>query len=122
VYTLTRHGDGTVPTASATLAGARTAYARVAHSELTRDPLVAAAVADVLRRGQTRRLPGTWHSESRASVRVSDRQLRRSHAQKVDWSALTPEQRRLFLEHLNEPPHLKLRLPGARRTAARRRG
>jgi len=122
VYTLTRHGDGTVPTASATLAGARTAYARVAHSELTRDPLVAAAVADVLRRGHTRRLPGTWHSHSRASAQVSDRQLRRSHAQKVDWGALTAEQRRLFLQNLNEPPHLKLRLPAARRGTARGRG
>ncbi|MBV8910155.1 MAG: alpha/beta fold hydrolase, partial [Gammaproteobacteria bacterium] len=47
VYTLTRHGDGTVPVESAELAGASTAYARVAHSELTRDPLVAAAVVDL---------------------------------------------------------------------------
>lgn len=114
VYTLTRHGDGTVPTASATLAGARGLYARVAHSDLTRDPLVAAAVADLLRTGRTARLPETLRSASRACVQVSDRQLRRSHAHKVDWAALTPEQRRLFLENLNEPPHLKLRVPGPR--------
>ena len=56
IYTLTRHGDGTVPTASATLPGARAAYARVAHSELTRDPLVAAAVVDLLLSGRTERL------------------------------------------------------------------
>jgi len=55
-------------------------------------------------------------------VQVSDRQLRRSHAQKVDWGALTAEQRRLFLQNLNEPPHLKLRLPAARRGTARGRG
>jgi len=120
VYTLTRHGDGTVPAASAVLAGVRCAYARVAHSNLTRDPVVAAAVVDMLRRGSTRRLPGEWLSASRACTQVSDRQLRRSHAQKVDWAALTPEERRLFLQNLNEPPHLKLRVPGAaRRPAAR---
>jgi pimeloyl-ACP methyl ester carboxylesterase len=113
VYTLTRHGDGTVPTASAVLPGAHCVYARVAHSELTRDPEVAAAVVDLLRRGRTTRLPQQWRSASRACVRVTDRQLQRSQLQKVDWGALTPEQRRLFLENLNEPPHLKLRVPRA---------
>ena len=121
VYTLTRQGDGTVPAASAVLAGVRSAYARVAHSDLTRDPLVAAAVVDMLRRGATTRLPGKWLSGSRACTQVSDRQLRRSHAQKVDWAALTPEERRLFLQNLNEPPHLKLRVPGAARARGRRR-
>ena len=119
VYTLTRHGDGTVPTSSATLAGARSAFARVAHSDLTRDPLVAAAVVDILRKGRTRRLPERWSSASRARVRISDRQLRRTHADKVDWAALAPEQRRLFLENLNEPPHLKLRVPRAARRQRR---
>ncbi|TLY75728.1 MAG: hypothetical protein E6K43_04505, partial [Gammaproteobacteria bacterium] len=121
VYTLTRQGDGTVPAASAVLAGVRCAYARVAHSNLTRDPVVAAAVVDMLRRGSTRRLPGEWLSASRACTQVSDRQLRRSHAQKVDWAALTPEERRLFLQNLNEPPHLKLRVPGTARARRRRR-
>lgn len=114
VYTLTRRGDGTVPVGSAVLAGARCVYARVAHSDLTRDSLVAAAVVDVLNSGATRRLPDKWQSSSRARVQVSDRQLRRSHADKVDWAALTPEQRRLFLENLNEPPRLKLSVPGHR--------
>jgi pimeloyl-ACP methyl ester carboxylesterase len=114
IYTLTRHGDGTVPTASAELPGALCVYARVAHSELTRDPLVAAAVVDLLRRGRTTRLPVQWRSASRASVRVGDRQLQRSHVEKVDWAALTPEQRRVFLQNLNEPPHLKLRVPATR--------
>jgi len=122
IYTLTRHGDGTVPAASAVLAGVRSAYARVAHSELTRDPVVAAAVVDVLRRGATTRLPGKWFSGSRACTQVSDRQLRRSHAQKVDWAALTPEERRLFLQNLNEPPQFKLRVPGSARRARRRGG
>jgi pimeloyl-ACP methyl ester carboxylesterase len=122
VYTLTRHGDGTVPAMSAVLAGVRSAYAHVAHSDLTRDPVVAAAVVDILRRGSTTRLPATWLSGSRACTQVSDRQLRRSHAHKVDWAALTPEERRLFLQSLNEPPQFKLRVPGAaRRTRHKRR-
>ena len=42
VYTITRHGDGTVPATSAALPGATTHYAPVAHSDLTRDRVVAA--------------------------------------------------------------------------------
>ena len=121
LYTLTRHGDGTVPATSAVLAGVRSVYARVAHSNLTRDPVVAAAVVDMLRGGSTTRLPATWQSGSRACTQVSDRQLRRSHAQKVDWAALTPEERRLFLQSLNEPPQFKLRVPGAAHAARRKR-
>jgi hypothetical protein len=121
VYTLTRHGDGTVPATSAALAGVRSVYARVAHSDLTRDPVVAAAVVDMLRRGSTTRLPAAWRSGSRACTQVSDRQLRRSHAQKVDWAALTPEERRGFLQNLNEPPQFKLRVPRAARRARRKR-
>jgi hypothetical protein len=114
VYTLTRHGDGTVPVASAALAGAPCAYARVAHSDLTRDPVVAAAVIDFLRRGATSRLPARWSSASRAAARVSDGELRRTHAEKVDWGALTPEARRAFLENLNEPPQFRLRIARSR--------
>jgi hypothetical protein len=114
VYTLTRAGDGTVPTCSAALAGARTFYARVAHSDLTRDARVAAAVVDLLRRGTTRRLPERARSASRACTDISDAQLRRTHAFKVDWAALTPRARRLFLQNLNEPPHLQLRVPRRR--------
>jgi pimeloyl-ACP methyl ester carboxylesterase len=115
LYTLTRHGDGTVPAASAVLEGASCFCARVAHSDLTRDPGVAAAVVDLLRRGSTTRLPAHWKSASRAAARVSDGQLRRTHAAKVDWAALSPQARREFLENLNEPPHLRLRVPRRRR-------
>lgn len=113
VYTITRHGDGTVPAARAMLAGATNHYAPVAHSELTRDPLVAAAVVDLLRKGSTRRLPQQWSTRSMASARISDQQLRRTHAGKVDWAALEPDQRRVFLQNLNEPPQLQLRVPAA---------
>jgi pimeloyl-ACP methyl ester carboxylesterase len=117
VYTLTRHGDGTVPVASAQLPGARCAYARVAHSDLTRNRQVAAAVVDLLRSGATTRLPTSFASASRAQATVSDRELRRTQVEKVDWGALTPEARRLFLENLNEPPRLRLRVPPAARRA-----
>jgi PGAP1-like protein len=116
VYTVTRGGDGTVPLTSALLPGVRAAYARVAHSDLTRDPVVAAAVVDLLRHGRTPRLPARW-SGARAHAQVSDAQLRRTHVQKVDWAALSPRERRLFLENLNEPLRLQLRVP--RRKPAR---
>jgi hypothetical protein len=119
VYTLTRAGDGTVPVASAAPAGARCLYAAVAHSDLTRHPVVAAAIVDLLVHGKSARLPATWSSRSRAQAQVSDRQLRRTHLGKVDWAALAPEERRLFLENLNEPPHLLLRVPASRARARR---
>ncbi len=115
VYTVTRNGDGTVPTACAELAGARTYYAQISHSELVRNPIVAQAIADLLRAGSTRRLPSTWRARSSASARISDAALRRSHLEKVDWAALEPEERRTYLQNLNEPPQLKLRTRPRRR-------
>lgn len=121
VYTITRHGDGTVPAISAALPGAPSHYARVAHSDLTRDRVVAAAVVDLLRKGSTRRLPTKWSTASTAEARISDRQLRSTDTRKVDWAALEPEERRLFLQNLNEPPKLKLRVPAAVKKRARGR-
>ncbi|HVW71141.1 MAG TPA: hypothetical protein VHB68_19330 [Steroidobacteraceae bacterium] len=111
VYTITRHGDGTVPAVSAALPGAPTYYAPIAHSDLTRDRVIAAAVVDLLRKGSTRRLPSKWSSSSVARAHITDRQLRRTHLQKVNWAGLTPEERRVFLQDLNEPPKLQLRAP-----------
>jgi hypothetical protein len=119
VYTITRHGDGTVPAISAALPGAPAHYAPVAHSDLTRDPVVAAAVIDLLSRGSTQRLPAKWTRTSRAQAQITDKQLRRTHTQKVDWAGLEPEERRLFLQELNEPPELRLRVPGKKKTSAK---
>ena len=113
-YTVTRHGDGTVPADSAALNGANTYFAKTAHSELTRDAAVAAAIVDVLRKGFTRRLSTRWTSKSRAQARISDRDLRREHAGKVDWAGLTPEERADFLQSLNEPLKLRLRVRNPR--------
>lgn len=122
-YEITRHGDGTVPAESAALDGARTYFAKAAHSDLTRDAHVAGAIVDLLQKGSTKRLPMRWTSHSRARARVTDRQLRRTHLEKVDWARLTPAQRREFLQNLNEPPKLRLRVPASpRRDPARSRG
>jgi pimeloyl-ACP methyl ester carboxylesterase len=111
VYTVTRHGDGTVPAASARLAGATTYYVGCAHSELTRDPLVASAVAEILCCGATRRLARRWSPRNRASGRISDAALRLTHNEKIDLTSLDPDARRVFMQTLNEPPPLRLRTP-----------
>ena len=121
VYTITRHGDGTVPAISAALPGAPAHYVPVAHSDLTRDPTVAAAVIDLLGSGTTARLAKKWSAKSLAQAQITDKQLRRTHTQKVDWAALEPEERRLFLQELNEPPELKLRVPGKSKSITRTR-
>jgi pimeloyl-ACP methyl ester carboxylesterase len=121
VYTVTRRGDGTVPAVSAGLPGARNYYAAVAHSDLTRDEKVAAAVIDLLRTGRTDRLQSRWRDKSLAYARISDRQLRRMHRAKVDWTRLEPQERLQFMENLNEPPKLKLRAPPKPRPRVGRR-
>lgn len=110
VYTITRNGDGTVPADRARLPGARNYYTSAAHNDQTRDATVAAAVSDILRSGATERLPSRRRRMSSAQAQISDRQLRRMHTGKVDWARLQPEERREFLENLNEPPKLRLRV------------
>ena len=121
VYTITRHGDGTVPTECARLPGARTYHVPVSHSELTRNATVARAVADLLTTGATRRLKSQLRRAGLAAARISDRALRKTHAAKVIWTALDPDERRVFLQNLNEPPHLKLRAPRQRVASGRAR-
>lgn len=120
VYTITRNGDGTVPTREALLPGARAYFTATAHSELTRDRGVAQAVAELLRDGKTRRLPTRPAAASAAEARISDRKLRHTQIAKVDWSALPETARRIFLQSLNEPPTLTLRLPTRRARPPRR--
>jgi pimeloyl-ACP methyl ester carboxylesterase len=115
VYTITRNGDGTVPLACAELPGARTYYTKVAHSDLARDAAVAQAITDILRTGETARLEEEWSRVGNAEARISDRELRRTHTGKVDWVHMEPEARQAFLRNLNDPPHLKLRVPTKRK-------
>ncbi len=111
LYTITRSGDGTVPTASAAPPGAHAYFTPVAHSELTRDNRVVAAVVDLLRSGVTRRLPERWVTRSRAQARISDRRLYALRTDKLDWARMSAADRQAFLENLNEPPSLPLRVP-----------
>ena len=78
VYTVTRRGDGTVPTGSRCCPARGMYFTPVAHSELTRDTKVAHAVADLLHAGTTRRLSTRWRIASAVEARVSDPQLRRT--------------------------------------------
>jgi pimeloyl-ACP methyl ester carboxylesterase len=121
-YTITRQGDGTVPTACALLPGASTYYTSVAHSELARDEAVAQAIAEILHTGRTQRLTSKLARPSVAEARITDTELRRTHTGKVDWAGLEPDERRIFLQTLNEPPQLKLQLSASTsvRSAARR--
>lgn len=109
IYTVSPDGDGTVPLRLASLPGTRTYYARAAHSELPRDDAVIRAIVDLLTTGETMRLPGRAPARSRLAGKVSDRQLRRLYRYKVDWLGLTADQRRHFLENLNDPPRVRLR-------------
>ena len=111
IYTVTPHGDGTVPVASARLDGAHNYYVSCAHSELTRDPMVANAVIDILKTGATRRLARRWSARNRATGRISDSALRLTHTEKLDLTTLDPDARRQFMQTLNEPPPLRLRTP-----------
>jgi hypothetical protein len=106
LYTLTRDGDGTVPMVSAELPGAPQYYATVAHGDLTKDVNVAHAVVELLRTGSTRRLATSGRSGSGSVRQVSDAQLRTTHLTKLDWSGLSEEARRSFLQNLGEPPRL----------------
>ena len=111
VYTVTRSGDGTVPAACAVLPGASHYYASVAHSELTRDETVTAAVVELLSHGRTSRIATRAPKARPGSARISDSELRRRHVGKIDWTGLEPEQRRAYLATLNEPLSLHLHAP-----------
>ncbi|HNR21920.1 MAG TPA: CHAT domain-containing protein [Steroidobacteraceae bacterium] len=116
-YLVTRDGDGTVPLAHAELPGVRTYYVREGHSELTSNATVAAAIIDILRSGRTRRLSSQRPAPTRVAARIDDAALRRTHRRKIDWHALTHDERRNFLATLNDPPKLPLRATPARRDA-----
>jgi pimeloyl-ACP methyl ester carboxylesterase len=103
-YEISSRGDGTVPVASAVLAGAPSYYVRCEHSELPRDALIAQALIDLLVRGRTTRLATRASPRRGGEVRIGDRALRRDLAPKVDWYALTALRRRAYLNRLNAPP------------------
>lgn len=105
-YTLDARGDGTVPTDSAALRGHTCRYAALAHSELPRSRDVALAVADLLDSGTTARLepapPGNGSANGNRQETTDDA-LRTLFNTKLDWQAMSPEERRAWLDSLNAP-------------------
>ncbi len=120
-YTYRRDGDGTVPLASAQLPGASLHVAPVAHGLLPRDALVGEAVLDLLRDGATSRLASLRPRAPAAAVKVTDADLHRALTGKLDWDALSGEQRRNFLENLNDPGPLRSQPNGKTRTGSQSR-
>ena len=104
LYQVSDAGDGTVPLASAQLEGSHNYFVRCEHSALPRSATVARAVLELLRQGRTTRLASITSTRNARMVTVSDNQLRTTWNEKIDWSAMTPEERRRYLNQLNRPP------------------
>lgn len=103
-YEVSAAGDGTVPTAAASLAGAAHYCLRCEHSQLPREARVAAAVIELLEHGGTTALQPGVHARKGRCAYVSDAELRRTLGLKIDWHALGPASRRRYLNALNAPP------------------
>jgi hypothetical protein len=108
-YAVSGAGDGTVPARSAAWDGAPCYYFRSEHSELPRSPTVARALIDLVRKGATAALRRASALGHQPPVYVSDAELRRTYTEKLDWHALPPEARRIYLQQLNVPPPQYLR-------------
>jgi hypothetical protein len=103
-FVLTDQGDGTVPLAMAELPGARSWYVAEKHGGLPNNGRVISAVVDLLRNGETRRLPASVRRVRQATARrVSEATLRRVAPQKVRWQDLSADARRRLLEPVVSP-------------------
>ena len=90
--------------ASAQLAGCDNYYVRCEHSALPRSVSVARALVELLRHGRTSRLSAERGPPLGRQVTVSDRELRSTWNEKVDWASLGPAAHRDYLNRLNQPP------------------
>jgi pimeloyl-ACP methyl ester carboxylesterase len=98
-YEFRAEGDGTVPLARARWKDAATWYVNENHGALTKNDLVLAAVADILKTGDTRRLRSTApNARDGASRTVTEEQLRAVAVRKVQWDALSLDSRRQILD------------------------
>lgn len=105
-YEIGSDGDGTVAVASATLPGGRNWFDVCEHSGLPRSERVAQATAELLRTGETSLLAHEVSASDATHVRVTDAQLRTTYTEKVDWRALSNEERGRYLNQLNLAPPL----------------
>jgi len=103
-YHISSDGDGTVPTPWATLTGASNYFVNCEHSELPRSEAIASAVVELLIDGRTARLPRSWRASAERVVRVSDAELRNTYNARVDWRMLSADERRSYLNRLNQAP------------------
>ncbi len=117
-YEYSLQGDGTVPIELARLAGARHSYVECGHSDMPLSDRVIAGTVDLLTHGATQRFAAAPPVRRGSLTRVRDAELREQFQGKIDWPHMTPEQRRLFLDTLNEAPrgrtHRKPQRPHAR--------
>lgn len=98
-YEFRAEGDGTVPLTRALWTDAATWYASENHGALTKNDLVLAAVADILKTGDTRRLRTTAPKAAETASRtVTEAELRAVEVRKVQWDALSLASRRQILE------------------------
>ena len=103
-YEYSLQGDGTVPVELARLPGARHSYVECGHSDMPLADRVIAGTMDLLSTGATQRFAAAPPLKRGSLTRVRDAELRQQYNGKIDWPQMTPEQRRLFLDTLNEPP------------------
>ena len=100
-------GDGTVPLELARWADAATWFVTENHGGLTQNDSVLAAVADILKTGDTRRLRATAPRAPESAPRVvTDDQLRAIELRKVQWDTLSLDTRRRILEPVISPEFL----------------
>jgi pimeloyl-ACP methyl ester carboxylesterase len=106
-YEFRAEGDGTVPLARAHWADAATWYVNENHGALTKNDLVLAAVADILKSGDTRRLRTTAPKATQAISRaVTEEELRAIAVRKVQWDTLSLDSRRQILDPVLSPEFL----------------
>jgi pimeloyl-ACP methyl ester carboxylesterase len=103
-YEYSLQGDGTVPIELARLAGARHSYVECGHSDMTLSDRVIEGTVDLLQTGATQLFAAAPPVKRGSLTRVRDTELREQYQGKIDWPHMTAEQRRLFLDTLNEAP------------------
>ena len=117
LYTLGREGDGTVPQSLAMLPGAKHWFVAEKHGGLPNNGKVIAATADLLRTGDTERLPTARRARATPTRTVTEAALRRVAPHKVRWQDLSADARRRLLEPVVSPEFHGSVPPGALRVA-----
>ncbi len=106
-YEFRAEGDGTVPMSRAQWSKAATWFVHENHGALTQNDSVLAAVAEILKTGETRRLRTTAPRAPTTPPRiVTEDELRAVTLRKVQWEALSLDSRRRILEPVISPEFL----------------